>query len=151
MRFLVTPELGRLARWLRLLGYDTAYAPLGQPWREVLIQAMQEQRLLVARDGRYRGGRGVQVVRITSDRLRDQLKEFLAALKAAPEEGAIFSRCLRCNEPLEEMRRESVAARVPPYVLRTAKEFVRCARCDRIYWPGTHLDLAEAFLREVSG
>lgn len=151
MRFLVTPELGRLARWLRLLGYDTAYVPLGQPWREILIQAMQEQRVLVARDRRYQGGKGVQVVRITNDRLRDQLKEFLAALKATPQEEAIFSRCLRCNEPLQELRRESAAQRVPPYVLQTAKGFVRCARCDRIYWPGTHLDLAQGFLRGVSG
>lgn len=151
MRFLVTPELGRLARWLRLLGYDTAYAAREKSWREILIQAMQEQRILVARDRRYRGGRGVPVVRIVSDRLKDQMKQFLGELKASPQEEAIFTRCLRCNEPLETVRRESVSLRVPPYVLQTAKGFVRCARCDRIYWPGTHLELAHLFLREVSG
>ena len=80
-------------------------------------------------------------MRITNDRLRDQLKELRAVLKGAPQEEAIFSRCLRCNEPLQELRRESVAQRVPPYVLQTAKGFVRCARCDRIYWPGTHLEI----------
>lgn len=149
MRFLVTPELGRLARWLRLLGYDTAYASVGQGRQEILIRAMQEQRTILARDRRFKGGRAVRVVRIQSERLREQLKEVIQELRLVPSEEARFTRCLRCNASLEKAEKASVASRVPPYVFQTEGEFVRCPQCDQIFWPGTHMGLAEEFLKGV--
>jgi len=151
VKFLLTAELGRLARWLRLLGYDTAYASREQDVMEIFIEAMTEDRVIVARDRRFHGGRAVKVVRIQSDRVKEQLKEVFSALRLVPSRDLIFTRCLKCNRPLEEMAKSEAAGKVPAYVFETQKRFVTCSVCKQIFWAGTHVGLAESFLEEATG
>jgi len=134
--FAVDTMLGRLARWLRILGHDAAYGPHlhGAGLTDL---ARRERRVIVTRDTRLvRDPNLPQHVFVTSDHFREQLREVAAAVPLAAAEP--FSRCLDCNVPLATIDRESVRERVPPYVFGTQKRFWTCTRCRQVYWPATH-------------
>jgi hypothetical protein len=126
--------LGRLVRWLRLMGYDAAY------WRdgsdEALIAAAQaEDRLIITRDRALAGRRGVRAVLIAAEGLDEQIVEARTALGGSPTP---FTRCGECGGELIELPRAAARDLVPPYVWQTQTQFSRCALCGRIYWKGTH-------------
>ncbi len=134
-RLLVDAMLGRLARWLRLLGYDTAY------WRDgsdsdLIRQAHAEGRLIVTRDHQLAGRRGVRAILVASESLDEQLAELRVVLRSPEAEP--FSRCPECNAKLEDLSCEAARDRVPPYVWHTQPLFRRCPGCGRVYWKGTH-------------
>jgi uncharacterized protein with PIN domain len=136
VRFAVDRMLGRLARWLRVLGHDVAYGShLGG--RTLLDCARREGRLLVTRDTRLLRGRDLPPhLFITSDHFREQLREVAGAV---PLGGApLLHRCLDCNRPLDEVPRERAEGRVPAFVWSTTERFLGCACCGRLYWPATH-------------
>lgn len=136
-RFAVDWMLGRLARWLRVLGHDVAYGPHLRR-RTLAACARRERRLLVTRDTRLvRDPNLPPHVFITADRFRDQLRELAAAVPLVGAERPL-GRCLDCNRLLDDVPREDVRERVPPFVWATAPRFTRCAACDRLYWPATH-------------
>jgi uncharacterized protein with PIN domain len=144
-KFIVDVMLGRLARWLRLLGYDVLYDN-AMADREIVDIALAEDRIILTRDRKMLERRKVKkYLLIQDDFFREQLRQVLNqfAIVSYPH---IFTRCLNCNSPLEAVAKESVQARVPPYVYQTQEEFVRCPSCDKIYWSGTH---KEAVLRQL--
>ena len=125
-RFAVDRMLGRLARWLRILGYDVAYGPHLRG-RTLTWTARQEGRWLLTRD--------TALVRqcdlpphlfITSDHFREQLAEVAAAIPL--HAAALLGRCLDCNRPLSERPREAVREQVPPFVWETAPRFFEIGR-----------------------
>lgn len=133
-RLLVDAMLGRLAKWLRLAGYDTMY------WRdgsdEALIrQAEAEGRLIVTRDHQLAGRRGVRALLIEAETLDEQIAAVRTALGGSPQP---FTRCAECNGTLVELSREEARSLVPPYVWHTQFHFRRCSDCGRVYWKGTH-------------
>jgi len=146
-RLLADAMLGRLARWLRLLGYDTAY------WRdgsdEALIrQARAEDRLILTRDHQLAGRRGVRALLVAAETLDAQIAEVrtaLAPLGSAPQP---FTRCPECNGSLANLPRPAARDLVPPYVWHTQLEFRRCPDCGRVYWKGTHWPAMAARLEE---
>jgi uncharacterized protein with PIN domain len=129
--------LGRLARWLRILGYDTAFDPHADDWA-LVRRARAEGRLLVTRDHQLAARRGVSVLLIQSEELAGQVRQVVAAIGSSPE-GA-FTRCLVCNQCLTPLSRERARARVPLHVYRAHQEFQLCQECGRVYWRGTHWD-----------
>jgi len=134
-RLVVDAMLGSLARWLRILGYDTLYDQrLDDPALARLARA--EGRVLLTRDRQLASRRGIQAILVQSDHLREQLAQVLAELP--PPDGAAFGRCVVCNAPLEEVDKASIEGRVPEYVWETQADFRLCRRCGRIYWRGTH-------------
>lgn len=134
-RFAVDWMLGRLARWLRILGHDVAWGPHLRR-RTLVACARREGRLLLTRDTRLvRDPHLPPHVFIRADRFRDQLRELAAAMPLGAEP---LSRCLDCNRPLEDVAREAARERVPSYVFATVDRFHRCAGCGRLYWPATH-------------
>jgi uncharacterized protein with PIN domain len=137
-RFAVDRTLGRLARWLRVLGHDVAYgAHLGGP--AILTCARRERRLLLTRNTRLcRSAEAPPHLLVTSNDFRQQLREVAAAVPLAT--GARFRRCLRCNRLLEDVPRQAAAGRVPPFVWETTAHFLGCPHCGRLYWPATHRD-----------
>jgi len=147
--FLVDGMLGRLARWMRLLGLDADFRP-GLPDDELIEIAVAADRILVTRDRRLAGRRAVRdrVILIAAERWPDQVAELLAG---QPELGPIrpLTRCLRCNEPLVAVDAAVAAPAVPPYVLAHHREFRRCPSCGRIYWPGTHRERMREMLRRL--
>lgn len=135
--FAVDKMLGRLARWLRILGHDVAYGP-HLSGRTLVECARTERRLLVTRDTRLlRDPHLPPHVFIASDHFREQLRQLAGVV---PLGGAFLRRCLDCNRTLETVAREAIRARVPAYVFATQEHFQRCPHCGRLYWPATHRD-----------
>ena len=116
MKFLADAMLGRLATWLRLLGYDTAYSSDAAD-AELARRARLEQRILLTRDVELTRRRGVRAVLVEGELVEDQVRQVFHVLNLTAQEA--FSRCAECNTVLEEARKESVRAQVPPYVFHT--------------------------------
>jgi len=132
-RLLLDGTLGRLARWLRLAGYDAALVDENE--LNVYRAVRQSGRLLLTRNTSFRQRRGITVLVIEADKVIDQMADVKAKIGPPPNTGP---RCAECNVTLLPTAPESVEGRVPPYVLRTAKSFAHCPSCHRIYWPGSH-------------
>jgi len=137
MKLILTKELGRLAKWLRILGIDTAYFDQ-ERLSSLIIQALKEDRIILTRNQRLVRPTGIRIVFIKSESIKEQLKEALEALRIQPEEKKMFTRCILCNEELLVIEKEKVKDRVPEYVFKTQEDFITCPKCQRIYWQGTH-------------
>ena len=146
MRFLADNMLGRLATWLRLLGYDTFSLP-GADDAELARVARAEDRVLLTRDVELTRRRGIHPLLIESDRVEQQLSQVFRAFHLTAQHA--FSRCARCNIPLEPAHKSTVRGQVPPYVFQTQERFLRCPHCRRIYWRGTHWARMTAQLEDL--
>ncbi len=136
-RFIADAQLGGLARYLRMLGFDTLYEN-GYTDAQVARISADEQRIVLTRDRALLMHRLIShgcYVRAT--RPRQQLEEIVARLDL---HRAIkpFSRCLRCNRELEPVAKEAIGDRLPPGSARFYGRFWICGKCDRIYWEGSH-------------
>jgi uncharacterized protein with PIN domain len=127
--------LGRLAIWLRLLGYDTAYSSDAAD-DAVARLARAEDRILLTRDVELTRRRGLRFLLIESDKVEQQVRQVFEAFRLSADNA--FSRCAECNEPLQVVAKDDVKDAVPPYVFSTHERFLRCPRCRRVYWRGTH-------------
>lgn len=127
--------LGRLATWLRLLGYDTAYQPDAADAQLARV-ARAEARILLTRDVELTRRRGLRCVLIESEQVEDQVRQVFRAFNLTAR--AAFSRCAECNHTLVDVSKESVRGAVPPYVFHTQERFRCCPQCARVYWRGTH-------------
>ena len=148
MKFLLTKELGRLAKWLRILGYDTLYFNQDN-LSSLIIQALRDNRIILTRNHRLPQSRGVKILLIKAERIKEQMPQVLETLKLEPDSGKMFSRCIICNEELVGIDKEKVKDKVPEYVFKTQEDFVTCPKCKRIYWRGTHWGNVEQTLKEV--
>lgn len=147
-RFVADRMLGKLAKWLRVLGCDVVY--LKRADEEEILEKLQEGRTLLTRNRRARSWQGkgrVFVVKENDPKL--QLREVVKGFGLHELDGAIFSRCLSCNHPLDEVRREEVREEVPEYIYQTQREFHRCKDCGKIYWPGSHAVRMRQQLKEI--
>jgi len=139
-RFIVDANVGKLARWLRMLGYDTIFINNIDDGELVSI-ALMERRVVVTKDTQIMlrrvvtGGR-VKAVLIEDDDPRDQFRQLMHAVNLDQE--CKFTRCLECNRPLEPRSRDEVEGLVPPYVFKTQTQYQQCPACKRIYWRATH-------------
>ncbi len=146
VKLLADAMLGKLARWLRLLGYDTVYS---QEEDALLAhRSRREGRVLLTRDRELARRRGLRVVLIASQYMPTQLAEVVRAVGPLPP--ATPPRCMECNEPLRPASVAEARPHVPPYVARTQRDFRYCLRCGRFYWKGTHWKNIIAQLNDVS-
>ena len=146
--FAVDRMLGRLAVWLRLLGYDATYGA-HLTGRSLIRQARTEGRMILTRDRRLLQERNApRMLFIARDHFRDQLRQVVAACNIDPF-AHIFTRCSPCNAPVEAVSKDTVSGHVPAFVFATQEHFVRCSRCGRIYWPATHCERVRDELRRL--
>jgi len=138
-RFIVDTMLGRLARWLRAMGYDTLY-PGQAADRQLLQIARAEERILITRDRMLARLAHPQGCLITAEQVDEQIREAIAQLALAPAASEWLSRCLECNARLEPRDTATLSTLVPDHVLRTQREFMGCPGCGRIYWGGSHAE-----------
>lgn len=147
LRLLADCMLGRLTKWLRLLGYDTAYENDATDL-ELARRARAEDRVLLTRDRELSARRGLRTLLVQSEQLEEQVEQVQRALGPPPEPA--LSRCSVCNGLLEEVTKAEIAELVPSYILETHDTFRRCNRCGRVYWPGTHVDEMDEELTQFS-
>jgi uncharacterized protein len=149
MKFLADCMLGKLAKWLRMLGYDTVYIP-GADDDELVRIAVREDRVLLTRDRRLCERRMVRsrCVFVDWGTTREQLRQVIEASSLKVTEGALFTRCAVCNGEITPIPKSEVEGRVPPYVFETQTEFGYCGQCDKIYWRGTHVQHVLDALRD---
>lgn len=149
---MVDINVGRLARWLRAMGYDAALFTR-QDDSDLVRTALKEGRIVLTKDGGIARRRvattgQLRLLHLRSDSVPEQLRQVVAAFSLNPTHHP-FSLCLECNRPLEERGKEEVKGLVPPYVFRTQQEFSQCPSCGRIYWQGTHWEAMRRKLRDL--
>ncbi|MBI3089685.1 MAG: hypothetical protein HYY96_03385 [Candidatus Tectomicrobia bacterium] len=141
--FIADLTVGRLAKWLRWLGYDTLF--LRRREIPILLRILDTSaRILLTRRRRLAQGLpAARVLFIEHNQLMDQLRQVVTALSLdfCTHRG---TRCMRCNELLAPRRREEVRGQVPAYTYQTHERFSQCPGCGRIYWEGTHRERMEA-------
>lgn len=132
--------LGKLAKWLRMLGYDTSYVTDADDDELVRI-AVREDRMLLTRDRRLCDRRMVRsrCVFVDWGTTKQQVRQVIQELDLEVDRDALFTRCAVCNGEIAPVSKLDVEDRVPPYVYQTQAEFGYCAGCERIYWRGTHV------------
>jgi hypothetical protein len=136
LRFLADTMLGRLATWLRILGYDTEYF---RGTDTALIQrARDDGRILLTRDtGLLRRRRMPPHLFVLSDHVTEQLRQVMSAFRLTPADRS-EGRCPRCNAVVEPRTKAEVAGRVPEFVWSHQEAFWGCPSCGRVYWAGSH-------------
>jgi uncharacterized protein len=149
MKFLADCMLGKLAKWLRLVGFDTEYLNDASD-DELIRRAVREDRLLLTKDNNLAGRRMVRsrAFFVSAEGTGSQLRQVLDHFSIRVSDDLTFTRCTVCNEPIERVDKPSIKAEVPPYVYKTQQEFGKCLKCGRIYWRGTHVDHVLAALKE---
>lgn len=151
MRFIVDSNAGKLARWLRMMGYDTLF------FREIedsqlVGLAAKEDRVLVTRDTHIAERRAVTSGKVKAiiTRFDDPVEQLLQVIRELHLDfRAQFSRCIECNQPLVRRALMEVRHLVPPYVQRTQVEYRQCPLCGRVYWKGTHWQRMKKALEDI--
>ena len=135
--FLCDGMLGRLARWLRLLGYDAIY--FNTPFKKEFIEkARAEERIILSKCIRLDEVKRAKVFIIHTESIIEQLKEVIKGLRLKLDDRAFFSRCSFCNLPLKKIEGEKIKEKVPSSIYRTMAKFTACNNCQRIFWQGSH-------------
>ena len=129
--FAAEKTLGRLAKWLRLLGFDTLITA------ERFLDTLENDRIFLTRTQRLKKPLASRkFIFIESDHLEQQLNQVVRELDLKAADTRPFSRCLQCNALIVAADKNSVRGRVPDYIFETHDRFQRCPKCSRIYWPG---------------
>ena len=148
-RFLVDQNVGKLVRWLRLLGYDAVFFA-GETDTQMVKQALAENRILLTRDTAIQlrkvavSGK-LLVITFDTENPEAQMRQLLTWIPILDNSNP-FTRCLEDNTPLKSLDKIEVEKRVPPYTFKTQDEFMECPMCCRVYWRGSHWRALESRL-----
>jgi uncharacterized protein with PIN domain len=135
--FTADRTLGKLAKWLRILGFDTHFE--SGALNRSLFEKLESERILLTRIGKYRKMADEhRIVFVNSNYPVDQLKQVINDVGITNQDLRPFSRCAPCNLPIVDIQKDSVVGRVPDYIWETHDAFSRCPQCERIYWSGSH-------------
>ena len=152
-KFIVDINVGKLTRWLRMMGYDTLRFDESDGSRMIVL-ALRKDRIIITRDtqimkrGVIASGR-LKAILITSDQPDLQIQQVIESLNLDCQ-FMPFTICLECNQPFVQRTKEEVKDRVPPYVFQTQDQYVECPACHRIYWKGTHWQAMTKILERFS-
>lgn len=148
IRFMVDVNVGRLARYLRMAGFDTLY---NASWddQKILQEMQTDRRILLTRDLDLLKRKQVEFGRyIRAITPVDQLREILGLFGREVSANS-FTRCLECNTPLQPVEKQDILERLEPLTIRYYTTFRICPCCDKIYWPGSHVDKMQRSLRQA--
>ncbi len=140
--------LGRLATWLRILGYDAEYVRSEET--ALIERARETGRILLTRDTGMLRRRGLPPhLFVRSDRVSEQVRQVIGALRLTPS-NASRPRCPRCNVAVEPRAKAEVAGRVPDFVWSSHDAFWGCPTCGRVYWAGSHRRRMDETIRALT-
>lgn len=149
LKFAADRMLGRLVKWLRIMGHDVIYGQHLSGYG-LIRAARKENRLILTRDRSLRMKQPPDFLFIESDRYPEQVRQVIRACRLRPSAHR-FRRCLECNSTLEARSKDLVQKIVPPYVFSTQEKFSWCPECRRVYWPATHHQRMLEELRKIEG
>jgi len=149
-RFIADVMLGKLSKWLRMLGCDTLYFRETND-DELVARTVKEKRQLLTRKTHLMQRNDIKdyLFFISHNDPLKQLGEVIEHYKLTSVPPAAFTRCLICNQKLKESTPERIRSRVPDYVVNTQKHFLTCSSCKRIYWRGTHYENMQKTLKRI--
>jgi uncharacterized protein with PIN domain len=147
-RFVLDVHLGRLASYLRMLGFDTLYRnDLSD--QELARISRDERRILLTRDrGLLKRSEVTHGYWIRENQPRDQVVEVVRRFDLRGQLD-LFQRCSRCNATLEQVDKKAVMHRIPPKTREACDDFAQCPACGQLYWEGTHTQRLRAFFDAV--
>ena len=147
MKFVVDCMLGKLAKWLKILGFDTLFfSKIGDD--ELLAIAEKEERVLLTRDNElFERADAAAAFFIISEDWQDQLKQVLDRFKLR-DKAKPYSRCIECNAVLKALSRDKAKNLVTPFVYKNAAGFALCPVCGRVFWQGSHQKDMDAKIEE---
>jgi uncharacterized protein with PIN domain len=148
MRFVADHMLGSLARWLRFLGFDTAY-PDVLPDREIANLARRGNRVLLTRDRELARKKDIAALLIESTDTDEQLVQVLTEFNLEIKNE--LSRCSLCNTELSSICKEDVKDKIPERVYEIQDKFWECTHCKKYYWRGTHYENIQRKLEKLKG
>jgi len=140
---------GRLAGWLRLLGYDAEFAGKNSKVPDIIYRSLREERAILTRNSKISSGKGFLVYQVKSENFFGQIEEVVSEFKLPVSERMIFTRCIACNGEIKITDKENVRNVVPAFVFQTHNKFYSCAKCGKIYWKGSHMELAKKLLNNL--
>jgi len=133
MRLIADMMLGRLARWLRLYGYDTVYGIKDD--NRIIEIAEKEERIILTRDEEL-AKRAKNAILIKSNKFEEQIRQLMELGFTFNELFPENARCPKCNGLIKEIPKEKIKDKVPPGVYEKYNKFYICTECGQIYWPG---------------
>jgi uncharacterized protein with PIN domain len=145
MRFIADAMLGKLARWLRLSGYDVMYKV---EFEDDAIIENAKERVLLTRDRELflrAKKEGLQALLIQDTGIKEQLRELTRELKIELQDSPRLARCPLCNSEIEKIDKEKISARVP----KNVTQFWVCKDCRNIYWEGGHWKNIKETVKDV--
>lgn len=146
--FIVDVHLGKLARRLRLLGFDCTYDNHYDD-AEIILLACDHERIILTRDrGLLKHRQVLHGYLVRADTVADQVREVLARYRLRAQI-RLWRRCMRCNGLLEPIEKSAVEHRLERKTRLYYKDFHRCSACDRLYWPGSHYAGIQRWLKSV--
>jgi len=153
-KFIADNNVGKLARWLRLIGYDTVLFKQKDD-AQMIKMALGENRVILTKDAQFMKRRLVtsgtlKTLHIEQDDPEVQVQEVVGSL-SLDYDFKPFSRCLECNQALVARDKESVKDLIPARVLETQTQYTQCPACQRIYWAGTHWQAMGNKLKDLQG
>jgi len=153
-KFIVDCNVGKLAKWLRMMGYDALFFHNIDD-NELVDIALEEGRVILTKDThiikrRVANNGQLKVVLTRDDDPKHQLHHVINTLELDCYLGQ-FTRCLECNDILIPRNKEEVKKLVPPYVFLTQTQYMQCPSCLRVYWRGTHWQRMKKDLEKLAG
>lgn len=145
MRFVCDVMLGRLAKYLRILGFDAEYVRNEAALKRYGQEA--DDRIFLTR--RAKGTRFTKTVCIRSEQTREQLMEIRELIRSDLRIERVFSRCIECNTELVEVDKTEIESVVPEFVYHQYVRFKQCHSCGRVYWEGSHARGMDQLLKEI--
>lgn len=149
LKFVADTMLGKLARWMKILGYDVIYFRQIDD-KQLIDVSRQSGRIIVTRDRQLANIPTLDTFLIDSTDIWQQLKQVTKTYKLRFQE-TLFTRCTVCNGEIKPVKKSQVYEQLPTLVQRTQEEIYRCENCGKLYWEATHVKRIKRQLKENLG
>jgi len=149
-KFIADINLGKIAKYMRVLGFDLYFDPMLSP-REIVEISNKENRIILTTSRKLLKFKNVSHgIFVRPGSTMQQIKRIIDYLDI--EDMVVpFTRCLQCNSLLDTVPKEEILERIPPKVRAFCDAYVRCEFCDKIYWKGTHYIQMQTIVEQILG